>query len=129
MRIHTVKDDNLEMTIRRYCNIFQIYGDKDPDGFFLGEANNRRGYVPCNMVSEVQVDDPEIAAQLLRESTRSTTSSLSRGTPSRGTPNRRTPSQNMVNRMTPGTPTRGTSPMTESRQNGSITRHIGKEVI
>lgn len=46
----------------------QVYGDKDADGFFRGSCNNRMGYVPCNMVSEVQVDDPEIAAQLLQES-------------------------------------------------------------
>ena len=25
------------------------------------------GYIPCNMVSEIQVDDPELEEQLLRE--------------------------------------------------------------
>lgn len=34
----------------------QIYGDKDADGFYRGEANGRIGFVPCNMVSEVQYD-------------------------------------------------------------------------
>lgn len=46
---------------------FQIFGEKDQDGFFLGEINHRRGLVPCNMISEVHVNDPEIAAQLLEE--------------------------------------------------------------
>lgn len=39
----------------------QIYGDKDPDGFYRGELNGRHGFVPCNMVSEVQYD-PETGA-------------------------------------------------------------------
>ena len=36
--------------------VTQVYGDKDADGFYRGEANGRIGYVPCNMVSEVQYD-------------------------------------------------------------------------
>lgn len=34
----------------------------------MGEVGGRRGLVPSNMVTEVQVDDPDVAAQLLRES-------------------------------------------------------------
>ena len=49
----------------------QILGDKDDDGFFMGEALGRRGLVPCNMISEVQVDDPDVADQLMLESSRS----------------------------------------------------------
>ena len=37
--------------------LFQIIGEKDSDGFYWGECNGYQGYVPCNMVSEVQVDD------------------------------------------------------------------------
>ncbi|XP_052074292.1 peripheral-type benzodiazepine receptor-associated protein 1-like isoform X13 [Mytilus californianus] len=48
--------------------IIKIFGDKDADGFYRGESNGRVGYVPCNMVSEVQVDDDELADQLLKES-------------------------------------------------------------
>ncbi|VDH97376.1 RIMS-binding protein 2 [Mytilus galloprovincialis] len=48
--------------------IIKIFGDKDADGFYRGESNGRAGYVPCNMVSEVQVDDDELADQLLKES-------------------------------------------------------------
>jgi len=33
----------------------QIMGEKDADGFYWGECGKRSGYVPCNMVSEVQV--------------------------------------------------------------------------
>jgi len=47
--------------------IIKIYGEKDDDGFYVGEANGRRGLVPCNMISEIHVDDPDIAAQLLKE--------------------------------------------------------------
>ncbi|XP_074640850.1 RIMS-binding protein 2-like isoform X2 [Tubulanus polymorphus] len=48
--------------------LIKIYGDKDADGFYQGEANGRLGYVPYNMVSEVQLDDPELAKQLLNDS-------------------------------------------------------------
>lgn len=53
--------------IHRYISIPQIYGDKDADGFYRGECNGRVGFVPCNMVSEVQVEDTELAEQLLKE--------------------------------------------------------------
>ena len=41
----------------------------------MGEINHQRGLVPCNMVSEVHINDPEIAAQLLEESRRPTSHS------------------------------------------------------
>ena len=47
--------------------IFQVYGDKDADGFYKGESGGRIGFIPCNMVSEIQVDDPELEEQLLKE--------------------------------------------------------------
>ncbi|CAD7092744.1 unnamed protein product [Hermetia illucens] len=31
----------------------KVYGDKDPDGFYWGELRGRRGYVPHNMVTEI----------------------------------------------------------------------------
>jgi RIMS-binding protein 2 len=40
--------------------VWQIIGEKDADGFYWGECGNRSGYVPCNMVSEVQVRPPII---------------------------------------------------------------------
>ena len=33
----------------------KVFGEKDADGFYWGEAGTRSGFVPCNMVSEVQV--------------------------------------------------------------------------
>ncbi|OWF38817.1 Peripheral-type benzodiazepine receptor-associated protein 1 [Mizuhopecten yessoensis] len=48
--------------------IIKIFGDKDQDGFYRGECNNSVGFVPCNMVSEIQVDDADLAEQLLKES-------------------------------------------------------------
>ena len=44
----------------------QIIGEKDADGFYWGECGGRSGYVPCNMVSEVQVDDERVARELLK---------------------------------------------------------------
>lgn len=36
-----------------------MYGDKDEDGFFWGELNGQAGYIPFNMVSEVELEDEE----------------------------------------------------------------------
>ncbi|RWS26093.1 RIMS-binding protein 2-like protein [Leptotrombidium deliense] len=40
----------------REGDMIKIHGDKDPDGFYRGELNGRFGFVPCNMVSEMQYD-------------------------------------------------------------------------
>ncbi|KAL1273609.1 hypothetical protein QQF64_026423, partial [Cirrhinus molitorella] len=56
--------------------IIKVYGDKDADGFYRGEAGGRRGYVPCNMVSEIQVDDEETRDQLLMQGFLSTEASM-----------------------------------------------------
>jgi len=45
--------------------LIKVYGKEDDDGFFYGESNDRSGYIPCNMVSELQADDPEVVKQLL----------------------------------------------------------------
>ncbi|XP_037543643.1 RIMS-binding protein 2 [Nematolebias whitei] len=47
--------------------IIKVHGDKDADGFYRGESGGRLGYVPCNMVSEVQVEDEETRHQLLQQ--------------------------------------------------------------
>lgn len=39
----------------RESQLIRVIGDKDADGFYWGEAGGRCGYVPCNIVSEVQV--------------------------------------------------------------------------
>ncbi|XP_029546180.1 peripheral-type benzodiazepine receptor-associated protein 1 isoform X1 [Salmo trutta] len=51
----------------REGQIIKIYGDKDSDGFYHGESNGRHGYVPCNMVSEIQVEDEETRETLLQQ--------------------------------------------------------------
>jgi len=51
----------------REGQLIKVYGEKDGDGFYWGEAGPRSGYVPCNMVSEVQVDDERVAEELFRE--------------------------------------------------------------
>ena len=70
--------------------VLQIIGEKDADGFYWGECGGRwgwgsaaiskyllinlyvcrSGYVPCNMVSEVQVDDERVARELLKDDQR-----------------------------------------------------------
>ncbi|XP_061865701.1 RIMS-binding protein 2 [Colius striatus] len=47
--------------------IIKVYGDKDADGFYRGETCTRIGLIPCNMVSEIQVDDEEMMDQLLKQ--------------------------------------------------------------
>ncbi|XP_070204810.1 RIMS-binding protein 2-like [Littorina saxatilis] len=51
----------------REGQILKVFGDKDPDGFYRGEADGREGFIPCNMVSEIHIDDPELVEQLLKE--------------------------------------------------------------
>ncbi|KAM6970622.1 peripheral-type benzodiazepine receptor-associated protein 1 [Aplochiton taeniatus] len=60
----------------REGQIIQVYGDKDADGFYRGESAGRLGYVPCNMVSEIQVEDEETRQQLLQQGFLSTEASM-----------------------------------------------------
>jgi hypothetical protein len=46
----------------------KIFGEQDADGFYYGETNGKFGYIPCNMISEVQVNDPDVVKQLLNDS-------------------------------------------------------------
>lgn len=61
-------------TVSHSC--LQVYGDKDADGFYRGESGGRLGYVPCNMVSEIQVEDEETRQQLLQQGFLSTAASI-----------------------------------------------------
>ncbi|XP_074466201.1 peripheral-type benzodiazepine receptor-associated protein 1 isoform X2 [Sebastes fasciatus] len=56
--------------------IIKVYGDKDSDGFYRGESSGHLGYVPCNMVSEIQVEDEETRQQLLQQGFLSTAASM-----------------------------------------------------
>ncbi|XP_071317042.1 RIMS-binding protein 2 isoform X2 [Trachinotus anak] len=56
--------------------IIKVYGDKDADGFYQGESGGRLGFVPCNMVSEIQVEDEETRQQLLQQGFLSTAASM-----------------------------------------------------
>ncbi|KAM5193801.1 RIMS-binding protein 2 isoform 2-T2 [Mantella aurantiaca] len=47
--------------------IIKVYGDKDSDGFYRGESCGRSGFIPCNMVSEIQADDEDMMDQLLKQ--------------------------------------------------------------
>ena len=63
----------------REGQILKVYGDKDADGFYRGEADGREGYIPCNMVSEIHIDDPELVEQLLKENQTNTQQSNTAG--------------------------------------------------
>ncbi|XP_019362529.1 PREDICTED: peripheral-type benzodiazepine receptor-associated protein 1 isoform X1 [Gavialis gangeticus] len=47
--------------------ILKVCGDKDADGFYRGECAGKAGYIPCNMVSEVQVENNDTKKQLLKQ--------------------------------------------------------------
>ncbi|XP_029555418.1 RIMS-binding protein 2 isoform X3 [Salmo trutta] len=66
----------------REGQIIKIYGDKDSDGFYRGESNGRHGYVPCNMVSEIQVEDEETRETLLQQGFLSTATNMEKIDPS-----------------------------------------------
>ncbi|XP_036392545.1 RIMS-binding protein 2-like [Megalops cyprinoides] len=61
--------------------IIMVYGDKDADGFYRGESLGRFGYVPCNMVSEIHVEDEKARAQLLKKGFLSPESSIEKKDP------------------------------------------------
>lgn len=46
----------------------KVYGEQDSDGFLYGECNGRAGYIPCNMVSELSLSDPDVMRQFMAES-------------------------------------------------------------
>ncbi|KAM4701880.1 LOW QUALITY PROTEIN: peripheral-type benzodiazepine receptor-associated protein 1 [Discoglossus pictus] len=47
--------------------ILQVFGDKDADGFYRGECAGKAGYIPCNMVTEIYVQSPDIRKELVRQ--------------------------------------------------------------
>ncbi|XP_078598124.1 peripheral-type benzodiazepine receptor-associated protein 1-like isoform X1 [Branchiostoma floridae x Branchiostoma japonicum] len=40
----------------REGQLIKVYGDKDGDGFFMGDVDGRCGVVPCNLVEEIEDD-------------------------------------------------------------------------
>uniref|UniRef100_A0AAV2J8R2 RIMS-binding protein 2 n=1 Tax=Knipowitschia caucasica TaxID=637954 RepID=A0AAV2J8R2_KNICA len=60
--------------------IIQVIGDKDADGFYHGECDGRVGLVPCNMVTEIQVEDEATKQHLLKQGALSTVGSIDKGT-------------------------------------------------
>ncbi|XP_073421901.1 peripheral-type benzodiazepine receptor-associated protein 1 isoform X2 [Dendrobates tinctorius] len=47
--------------------ILQVFGDKDSDGFYQGQCDERTGYIPCNMVSELHIESEDARMQLLKQ--------------------------------------------------------------
>ncbi|XP_036071231.1 peripheral-type benzodiazepine receptor-associated protein 1 isoform X4 [Oryzias melastigma] len=66
--------------------IIKVYGDKDADGFYRGESGGHVGFVPCNMVSEIQVEDEETRQQLLQQGFLSTATSMEKIEPCQTAP-------------------------------------------
>lgn len=52
--------------------LIKVFGEQDDDGFYYGESNGRSGYIPCNMIQEVQ--DQNMISQLKNEQTNPNTS-------------------------------------------------------
>ncbi|XP_061904499.1 peripheral-type benzodiazepine receptor-associated protein 1 isoform X4 [Entelurus aequoreus] len=75
-------DASEEELLFREGQIITVYGDKDSDGFYQGESGGRLGYVPCNMVSEIQVEDEETRQQILQQGFLSTEASMEKIDPS-----------------------------------------------
>ncbi|XP_069470946.1 peripheral-type benzodiazepine receptor-associated protein 1 isoform X3 [Ambystoma mexicanum] len=46
--------------------IIKVFGDKDADGFYKGECDGKIGYIPCNMVSEIEVESEDVGNHLLQ---------------------------------------------------------------
>ncbi|CAF4652800.1 unnamed protein product [Rotaria sp. Silwood1] len=58
--------------------IIKIFGDQDADGFYIGQTENgHTGYVPSNMVSEVEVTDSENESTITAVPSKKRTSSVS----------------------------------------------------
>ncbi|XP_074062690.1 RIMS-binding protein 3-like [Macrotis lagotis] len=47
--------------------ILKVWGDQDSDGFYHGECSGRMGYIPGDMVSEVQIEGSEVFKQLFQQ--------------------------------------------------------------
>ncbi|CAH2220197.1 peripheral-type benzodiazepine receptor-associated 1-like isoform X1 [Pelobates cultripes] len=47
--------------------ILQVFGDKDADGFYRGECAGKTGYIPCNMVSELHIQNEDMRVELVRK--------------------------------------------------------------
>ena len=54
------------VVISKMClRLAKVFGDKDEDGFYYGETHlGTRGYVPCNMVSQVEVESMQMLLDL-----------------------------------------------------------------
>ncbi|KAM9821920.1 RIMS-binding protein 2 isoform 4-T4 [Syngnathus typhle] len=47
--------------------VIKVFGNKDTDGFYRAEIRDRVGLIPCNMVSEIQIEDGNMMGQLLKQ--------------------------------------------------------------
>lgn len=46
--------------LKLYCScLSQVFGDKDDDGFYWGECRLNQGFVPSNMITEMNIDEAE----------------------------------------------------------------------
>uniref|UniRef100_A0A0N5AZN5 SH3 domain-containing protein n=1 Tax=Syphacia muris TaxID=451379 RepID=A0A0N5AZN5_9BILA len=51
-----VNAEEEELSFRKH-QLIKVYGDVDPDGFYMGQIGHRIGLVPSNMVIEIAKDD------------------------------------------------------------------------
>uniref|UniRef100_A0A670KIR2 RIMS binding protein 2 n=1 Tax=Podarcis muralis TaxID=64176 RepID=A0A670KIR2_PODMU len=48
--------------------ILKVIGHQDADGFYRGECEGKKGYIPCNLVSEMYIESKEVKEHLLKSS-------------------------------------------------------------
>uniref|UniRef100_H9GJC3 TSPO associated protein 1 n=1 Tax=Anolis carolinensis TaxID=28377 RepID=H9GJC3_ANOCA len=48
--------------------ILKVFGDEDAKGFYRGECEEKQGYIPCHMVSEIYIESKEVKEHLLKNS-------------------------------------------------------------
>ncbi|XP_060616032.2 RIMS-binding protein 2-like [Anolis sagrei] len=48
--------------------ILKVFGDKDGKGYYRGECQEKQGYIPCHMVSEIYIESKEVKEHLLKKS-------------------------------------------------------------
>ncbi|XP_042310041.1 peripheral-type benzodiazepine receptor-associated protein 1-like [Sceloporus undulatus] len=47
--------------------ILKVIGDKDDKGFYRGECEEKQGYIPCHLVSEIYIESKEVKKHLLKK--------------------------------------------------------------
>ncbi|XP_078237689.1 RIMS-binding protein 2-like [Pogona vitticeps] len=64
---HNTKQAREELSFK-VGQILKVTSDKDAHGFYKGECEGKKGYIPCNTVSEMYIESKEVRDHLLKKS-------------------------------------------------------------